>query len=94
MGQLINVLAIDNPDWTIPWAGIGALLLGLGSTLSGWAAIIAARRTTQAREQKDEEQQQDNNIGDSRVGDGSGKRVSGSDSIESEPSGSDPDSDD
>jgi hypothetical protein len=31
-------------DWIpIPWAGIGALLLGLGSALSGVAAIITAR---------------------------------------------------
>ena len=31
------------PDWNIPWAGIGALLMGLGSVLSGWAALKLAR---------------------------------------------------
>jgi hypothetical protein len=42
-GELIGVLAIDHPDWTIPWAGLGALLLGIGGTLSGIAALITAR---------------------------------------------------
>ena len=83
MGQLINVLALDLPDWTIPWAGIGALLLGLGSTLSGWAAIIAARRV-HPKEQVNEEHQTGTNISHSRVIDGGGERVSGSDSVESE----------
>jgi hypothetical protein len=41
--QLINLLAILPDDWTIPWAGIGAALLGVGGTLSGIAAIITAR---------------------------------------------------
>jgi len=27
----------------IPWAGIGGFLLGLGSALSGWAALKTAR---------------------------------------------------
>jgi hypothetical protein len=44
MVQLINVLALDHPDWSIPWAGLGALLLGIGGTLSGIAAIMTARR--------------------------------------------------
>ena len=43
MEQLYNVLAIDHPDWTIPWAGLGALLLGVGGVLSGIAALITAR---------------------------------------------------
>lgn len=43
MEQLFNLLAIDDPGWTIPWAGLGAILLGLGSTLTGIAAIITAR---------------------------------------------------
>lgn len=32
------------PDWNIPWAGIGALLAGCGSLLSGWAAYKMATR--------------------------------------------------
>jgi hypothetical protein len=43
MGQLVYVLALDHPDWTIPWAGLGAFLLGVGSFLSGFAALKAAR---------------------------------------------------
>lgn len=31
-------------DWQIPWAGIGALLAGTGSFLTGFAALKAARR--------------------------------------------------
>lgn len=39
---------IEWPDWTIPWAGIGAVLLGLGSLLSGLAAYkIATRRNNE-----------------------------------------------
>jgi hypothetical protein len=41
--ELFNFLAVEAPDWEIPWAGIGALMLGVGSTLSGIAAIITAR---------------------------------------------------
>ena len=37
------ILAIDNPEWAIPWAGLGAILLGLGSALSGVAAVMTAR---------------------------------------------------
>jgi len=40
-------LALDHPDWTIPWAGIGAVLLGTGSFLSGLASLILARRKEQ-----------------------------------------------
>jgi len=43
MEQLFNLLAINLPDWEIPWAGIGTALLGLGGTLSGIAAVITAR---------------------------------------------------
>lgn len=32
------------PDWDIPWAGIGALMAGLGSFLSGYAAYKMATR--------------------------------------------------
>jgi hypothetical protein len=41
--EIFNLLALDHPDWTIPWAGLGALLLGSGSLLTGIAAIITAR---------------------------------------------------
>ncbi len=44
MHPLLSLLALDHPDWTIPWAGIGAFLLGFGSALSGTAALITARR--------------------------------------------------
>jgi hypothetical protein len=37
------LLAVEFPDWAFPWAGIGALLLGIGGTLSGIAALITAR---------------------------------------------------
>jgi hypothetical protein len=89
MEQLLNVLALDHPDWTIPWAGLGAALLGLGSALSGLAAIMTARRTTQAKEREDEKQQHDNNVSHSGVNDGGGERISDSDSTESGSSGSD-----
>ena len=31
-------------ETTIPWAALGALLAGVGSFLSGWAALKLARR--------------------------------------------------
>ena len=34
---------IPGTEWEIPWAGIGAFLLGLGGVLSGAAALITAR---------------------------------------------------
>ena len=38
-------LAVTTPwgEWEIPWAGIGTFLLGAGSALSGFAAIMSAR---------------------------------------------------
>jgi hypothetical protein len=36
------ILTIPGTDWEIPWAGIGTFLLGLGSALSGYAAIKTA----------------------------------------------------
>lgn len=58
MEQLINLLAISLPDWSIPWAGIGALFAGLGSLLSGLAAYrLAIRRSN---EQKSENGNSDN----------------------------------
>lgn len=44
MEQLFNVLAVSLPDWNIPWAGIGALLAGTGSLLTGIAALKASQR--------------------------------------------------
>jgi hypothetical protein len=43
MQELLTNLAISLPDWSIPWAGIGGFLLGLGGTLSGIAALKTAR---------------------------------------------------
>jgi hypothetical protein len=74
MGQLIHILALDHPDWTIPWAGIGAFLLGAGSALSGIAALKTARRKG-----RDES----SNSVNSRSGFGSGERVSDVDRSES-----------
>lgn len=44
MAQLISNLTSQLPDWTIPWAGIGALLAGTGSFLTGFAALKASRK--------------------------------------------------
>lgn len=43
-------IAVEWPDWTIPWAGIGAFLMGTGSLLTGFAALKNAQR----RGEKDE----------------------------------------
>jgi hypothetical protein len=37
-------LAVEWPDWEIPWAGIGAFLMGAGSFLTGYAALRTSRR--------------------------------------------------
>jgi hypothetical protein len=58
------LLGIELPDWGIPWAGIGGFLLGVGSVLSGWAALKAAK----GKEVKHEES---NSVGDGQPG-GSG----------------------
>jgi hypothetical protein len=85
MGQLINVLAIDYPDWTIPWAGIGGFLLGVGGTLSGIAAVMTARRKGR-----------DETISAAvpRSDDDSGSGISDSDSVEPRSSGTSENSDD
>ena len=44
MEQLLSLLALEIPDRSIPWAGIGAVLLGIGSALTGIAAVISARK--------------------------------------------------
>jgi hypothetical protein len=49
MEQLFSLLAVALPDWTIPWAGIGAAAAGIGSLLSGLAAYKIARRGTNDR---------------------------------------------
>jgi hypothetical protein len=46
MGQLISLLAIVDSIGGFPWAEIGALLLGLGSMLCGWAAVIVSKRAS------------------------------------------------
>lgn len=46
MGQLIGILTIVDSSGGFPWAEIGALLLGLGSMLCGWAAVIVAKHTS------------------------------------------------
>ena len=43
-------IAASWPDWAIPWAGIGAFLMGTGSVLTGFAALKNASR----RGEKDE----------------------------------------
>src|SRR5580765_8561374 len=92
MGQLSYLLttnllplALDHPDWTIPWAGIGGFLLGVGSALSGTAALITARRKGRDEGSASVESK---SSGSSR------ERVSGSESSESERSSSDEDGDD
>ena len=72
---LASVFALDHPDWTIPWAGIGAMLLGVGGTLSGIAALITARRKG-----RDEATV---STATSRPDDGGRSGVSGGDSTES-----------
>jgi hypothetical protein len=74
MGQLSYLLMVNLPDWNIPWAGIGGFLLGVGSALSGAAALMTARR--KGRDEGSASV-------DSKSGSGSGERVLGSDSSES-----------
>lgn len=80
---------MDLSENDIPWAAIGAFLLGLGSTLSGWAAIITAKRVghTAVKEQKDEKHPESGDAGGIRVIDGGGERISDSDGPESSSSG-------
>jgi hypothetical protein len=73
--EIFYILALDHPDWTIPWAGIGALLLGLGSALSGVAAILTARN-------RGRDETVPTAVSKSDTDGGSG--VSSSDSVESE----------
>ena len=46
LAQILQLPNLDIPwqsNWDIPWVGIGGFLLGLGSALSGYAAIMTAR---------------------------------------------------
>lgn len=54
---MIIHLALTLPvvDWEIPWAGIGAFLLGAGSALSGAAAIMSARSAIKDKEKHNDE---------------------------------------
>ena len=80
MEQLLSLLAISLPDdWTIPWAGIGAILLGLGSALSGIAAVMTAR--SKGRDEAT------TSIDVSRPDDGGGSGISGSSSTSTSPGG-------
>jgi len=72
--EFFSLLALV-PDWSIPWAGIGALLLGVGGTLSGIAALITARN-------RGRDEAASTTISES--GDGGGSGSSDSDSGESE----------
>jgi hypothetical protein len=67
-------------EWQIPWAALGGFLLGLGSALSGLAAIMTARRA--AKEVRDEDHPKSDNSSSVRVNDGGGERVSDGDSPE------------
>lgn len=69
-------LLVTLPNWDIPWAGLGAVLLGLGSALSGYAALITARRNL--KEKNHESSNEDDHVGGIRVVDGGGSGVSGS----------------
>jgi hypothetical protein len=52
----------------IPWAGVGAFLLGIGSALSGIAAVMTAKRAS--KEVKDGDHPEDNDSSGDRVIDG------------------------
>ena len=83
MHLLLSLLALDLPDWGIPWAGIGAFMLGLGSALSGTAALIAARKKGQ---------DESSSSTDSKSVSSSGERISGIDSAKSKRVGASEDS--
>ena len=51
MEQLIN-LVLALPDWEIPWAGIAAILAGMGSLLSGIAAYRMSKRGNNEQKSK------------------------------------------
>lgn len=52
MEQLLNLLALELPDWEIPWAGIAAVLAATGSLLSGIAAYRMANRRNNEQKSK------------------------------------------
>ena len=84
MEPLLSLLAILPDDWSIPWAGIGTVLLGIGGVLSGIAAIITARN--RGRDEKTVSTPVSRSVDDVR------RRISGSDSPRSGVSGTDEDS--
>jgi len=72
-------LLLNLTDWDIPWAGLGAVLLGLGSTLSGIAAVMSARALVhRPGEEGDGHNSEDGDSSGLRVVDGSGERSSSS----------------
>lgn len=64
MEQLFNLLALDLPDWEIPWAGIAAVLAGTGSLLTGIAALKVAQKQGAGNEVKTEKTDTRNSSGD------------------------------
>lgn len=71
------------PDWAIPWAGIGALCLGVGSLLSGYAAVLTAKNAIKIGKGRDNEEHiESGGAGGIRVIDGGGSGISGSGSSE------------
>jgi hypothetical protein len=64
------ILNIPGTDWAIPWAAIGGFLLGLGSCLSGYAAIMTARRA--AKEARRELHPKNDDSSGDGVADGGG----------------------
>jgi hypothetical protein len=83
--EIFSILAIDHPSWTIPWAGLGAVLLGVGGCLSGIAAVMTARNRG-----RDET----TSVIVPRADDGGRSGISDSDSDESRDRSSDENSDD
>lgn len=67
------LLTLNEHD--IPWAAIGGFLLGLGSAMSGYAAIMTARKA--AKEKDNDSNQEDDSASNLRVVDGDGERSAG-----------------
>jgi|KBSMisStaDraftv2_1062788.scaffolds.fasta_scaffold251279_6 uncharacterized membrane protein YadS len=47
--DLLLILAVEEH---VPWAALGGFLLGVGSALSGYAAIISARNAIKKEKEK------------------------------------------
>lgn len=65
---MLSLLVISFFKWAIPWAGIGAIALGLGSAFTGAAAIKTARKG------RNESQQQNGTSDSKQLDNGSGER--------------------